>query len=307
MKNKINISQLIVAIEKKLQTHFKDKTLCTQYAWWLVQAIAGKTEIELISANDIHWSTEHEQHLDQALDALINKHIPLQYLLGSTPFAGLDIIVRPPILIPRPETEEWICNLIDQLHPFKQEQLWILDLCTGSGCIALALADALPKAKVYATDINDAALELARENARHNQISNVTFLRSDLFNEISSAFKFDIIVSNPPYIDPRSWNTLEPSVRDWEDKNALIAEDHGLALVKRIIDQAPDYIKSNDHLKNSRIPQLSMEIDATQGQAVSTYMKEHAYNQIEIIKDLEGKDRIASGRVDYVAPTAHSL
>lgn len=307
MKNKVNISQLIIAIEKKLQTHFKDKTLCTQYAWWLVQAITGKTEIELISANDIKWDTQEEQHLNDALDALINKNMPLAYILGSTPFAGLDIIVRQPILIPRPETEEWICNLIDQLHAFKHEQLWILDVCTGSGCIALALADALPKAKVYATDINDAALELAKENARHNQISNVTFLRSDLFNDISPTFKFDIIVSNPPYIDERNWNTLEPSVRNWEDKHALIASDHGLALIKRIIDQAPSYIKSNERLKNARIPQVSMEIDATQGHAVSTYMKEHAYNQIEIIKDLEGKDRIATGRVDYVAPTAHPL
>lgn len=224
-----------------------------------------------------------------------------------TPFAGLDIIARQPILIPRPETEEWICNLIDQMHEFKSEPLWILDLCTGTGCIALALADAFPKAKVYATDINDAALELAHENARHNQISNVTFLRSDLFNDIPSAFKFDIIVSNPPYIDERSWSTLEQSVRDWEDKNALIAADHGLSLIKKIIDRAPAYIKPNDKLKNARIPQVSMEIDSNQGHAVSTYMKEHAYNQIEILKDLEGKDRIATGRVDYVAITSHPL
>lgn len=307
MKNKVNISQLIIAIEKKLQTHFQDTTLCTQYAWWLVQAITGKSEIELISANDITWNAQEEQQLEQALDALIHKNMPLAYILGSTPFAGLDIIVRQPVLIPRPETEEWICNLIDQLHAFKSEPLWILDLCTGSGCIALALADALPKAKVYATDINDTALELARENARHNQISNVTFLRSDLFNEISPSFKFDLIVSNPPYIDERSWNTLEPSVRNWEDKNALIASDHGMALIKRIIQQAPSYIKPNESLKKAHIPQLSMEIDSTQGHAVSTYMKEHAYNQIEIIKDLEGKDRIATGRVDYVAPTAHPL
>lgn len=307
MKNKVNISQLISAIDQKLQTHFEDKTLCTQYAWWLVQAITSKTEIELISANDISWSNQQEKQLQEALDAIIDKHMPLSYILGSTPFAGLDIIVRPPILIPRPETEEWICNLIDQMLAFKHEPLWILDLCTGSGCIALALADALPKARVYATDINDAALELAHENARHNQISNVTFLRSDLFNDISPSFKFDIIVSNPPYIDERSWNTLEPSVRNWEDKNALIAPDHGMALIKRIIQQAPSYIKPNESLKNARIPQVSMEIDATQGHAVSTYMKEHAYNQIEIIKDLEGKDRIATGRVDYVAPTAHPL
>lgn len=307
MKHTVNVAQLIISIEKKLHTHFKDKILCTQYAWWLVQAITHKSEIELISTVTVDWSTDNAQQLEQSIDALINKHKPLAYILGSTPFAGLDILVRPPILIPRPETEEWICNLIDQLHPFKNEPLQILDMCTGTGCVALALADALPKAKIYATDINDAALELAQENARHNQISTVTFLRSDLFNEITPTFTFDLMVSNPPYIDERSWNTLEPSVREWEDKNALIAPEHGLALIKRIITQAPAYIKKNDQLKKAAIPQLSIEIDSTQGITVSTYLKEHAYNQIEILKDLEGKDRIATGRVDYVAATKHSL
>ena len=95
-------------------------------------------------------------------------------------------------------------------------------------------------------------------------------------------------------------------MREWEDKNALIASDNGLTLIKRIVDQAPLYIKPNADMKKNNIPQLVLEIDHTQGAAVSTYMKKHAYNQVCVHKDLEGKDRVASGRVDDVAITANS-
>ena len=237
---KTTIGHLISDIEKKLISKFKDATLCTQYAWWLIEAITQKTELQLISNEEITWGQKDQQALDDALDKLINKNMPLAYLLGSTPFCGLDIITKPPVLIPRPETEEWTANLIDQLQSVRNEPLWILDLCTGSGCIALALADALPKAKVYGTDIGDAALALAQENARHNHITNATFLYSDLFAQIPKEFTFDLIVGNPPYIDEKEWNTLEKSVTQWEDRNALIAPDHGLALIKRIIDTAPN-------------------------------------------------------------------
>jgi len=307
MKNIIPISTLITTIEKQLLPTFKDITTCTQYAWWLVQAITKKTEIELITTQGIPWTSAEQTDLEQILDALIDKHMPLQYVLGSTPFAGLDILTRPPVLIPRPETEEWTLALIDQLQALSNKKLWILDLCTGTGCIALALADALPQAKIYSTDISDQALALAKENAHHNQISHVTFLRSDLFNEISPDFTFDLIVSNPPYIDQKEWNNLDPSVRNWEDKDALVAPDQGLALIKRIIDQAPTYLKDNEELKKHNLAQLILEIDATQGNAVSTYMKEHGYTQVSIQKDLEGKDRVAIGRVDHVAATTHPL
>lgn len=181
------------------------------------------------------------------------------------------------------------------------EPLQILDLCTGSGCIALALADALPKAKVYGTDIADAALALAHENAQHNHITNVNFIKSDLFEKISAAQKFDLIVANPPYIPEQNWSTLEPSVKDWEDKHALIAPDQGLALIKKIIATAPAYLKPNNLLKKLGIHQLYIEIDETQGAIVSTYLQNHGYTHTTIAKDLAGKDRLASGRVDHVA------
>ncbi len=300
MKN-IQITKLVASIEEKLQKKFADATLCTQYAWWLLEYITQKQELDLISQNDIRWSDEEQKKLDDALTKLIKQDMPLSYLLGSTPFCGLDIITKAPVLIPRPETEEWCANLIDQLHHIRNEPLWILDLCTGSGCIALALADALPKAKVYGTDISDAAFALANENKSHNHIANVQFLRSDCFDQIPKEFKFDLIVGNPPYIPESQWQTLENSVRNWEDKNALIAPDNGLALIKRIIDQAPLYIKPNELMKKSHIPQLVLEIDSSQGKAVADYLALRQYNEVTIKKDLENKDRVATGRVDNVA------
>lgn len=296
---------LIALIQKQLLTKFQDAT-CTQYAWWLVEFITHKQELDLISQNDIDWSDQDQKKLEDALDNLINKDMPLSYLLGSTPFCGLDILTRPPVLIPRPETEEWTANLIDQLQSVRNEPLWILDLCTGSGCIALALADSLPKAKVYGTDIAEYSIALAKENARHNHITNIEFLYSDCFDNIPKEFKFDLIIGNPPYIDQKQWPTLDKSVAQWEDKNALIAPDNGLAIIKRIIDNAPEYLKPNALLQKKNIPQIVLEIDSTQGDAVSTYMKKHAYNQVCIHKDLEGKDRVASGRIDNVAITANS-
>lgn len=302
MKN-IPIASLISSLEKKLLPRFKDEILCNQYSWWLLQAITGKNDIALISNGHIELGINEENQLNDAIDKLINQNMPLQYLLGSTPFAGLDILIKPPVLIPRPETEEWTITLIEQLKPIHNEPLWILDLCTGSGCIALALADAFPKAKVYGTDISDGALSLAQENARHNHIPNVEFIRSNLFDQIPAHFTFDLIVGNPPYIASWQWDTLDNSVKLWEDKNALIAQDDGLALIKKIIKDAPSFIKSNKALQSKKIPQLTLEIDSTQGIVVTNYMKEHYYNHICIQQDLAGKDRVVSGRIDDMALT----
>lgn len=298
------VNTIISLIKNKLAAKFDDPILCHQYAWWLLQAITQQSELELITTQEIEWTNTQQAQLDDALDKIINQNMPLAYLLGSMPFAGLDILVQPPVLIPRAETEEWVCDLLDQMQNLRNGKLTILDLCTGSGCIALAFADAFPKAHVLATDISEEALKLARQNAKHNQISNVTFLHSNLFDAIAETNKFDLILANPPYIPESQWSTLEPSVKNWEDKNALIASDAGMALIKKIIDQAPKYLKDNELLEKNNIPQLAIEIDATQGTTLSTYLKNRGYTHISIIKDLEGKDRLACGRiVDVASPT----
>lgn len=299
---KQSVPALLITIEKELQSTFTDTGLCTQYAWWLLQAITHLPQITLISMHEIEWGKSEQEQLTKALHALMVNHMPIAYLLGTTPFAALDIIVRPPILIPRPETEEWCVDLIEKLRKAcPKEQLTILDLCTGTGCVALALADALPHARVYGIDISPEAFALAEENKNHNGITNVTFLRSDCFDQIHVDQAFDLIVANPPYIKENAWISLDPSVKEWEDKGALIAPDNGLQLIKRIIDQAPAYLRNNQCLAQEVLPQLVIEIDYDQGEAVADYLAKRGYNQINIRKDLEGKNRVASGRVDHVA------
>lgn len=292
--NSQNITHLIYEIACTLKPLF---TPAEEHAWWIIEAITGKQKSQLIAHETISLTPEQETKLHSWLNALINEHKPLQYLIGSVPFGNLDIIVKPPTLIPRPETEEWCLNLIDQLHTLHNQKLTVLDLCTGSGCIALALAQALPKSSIYGTDISDKALALANRNKIHNKIPNATFLHSDLFASILEEFTFDLIVSNPPYIAQSEWDNLDLSVTQWEDKQALIAPDNGLAIIESILQTAPRYLACNEEMQKLNIPQIIIEIGHEQGAAVHALMATYNYSNITIKQDLAHKDRIACGRI----------
>ncbi len=299
------ISSLITQISQQLLTAYKDPILCEQYAWWIIEAVTGKKQAYLIGESG-ELTPEQSEQITAWLARLIDDHMPIQYLIGTVPFNDVDILVEPPILIPRPETEEWCFNLIEQLKQLPHTTITILDMCSGSGCIALALAKSLPQAKVYACDINPQAIALSLRNVRHNQLSNVTFFESDLFNAVPRDLRFDLIVSNPPYIPPSAWHSLSASVTQWEDKRALIAEHNGLAIIEQIITHAPHYLRHNHEMQELTIPQLVLEIDYTQGASVQKLMQTAHYNHVAIKKDLEGNDRIAIGRVDYVATAART-
>ena len=159
-----------------------------QEAWWLVQKITSKNKSFLLLNRTIQLTSDQEITLFKWVNERINKK-PLQYILGSVPFCNLDILVKPPILIPRPETEEWSSDLIKKLPNIP---LNILDLCSGSGCITLALTKALPKARVIGLDIEQEAIDLALENKRHNDIHNVDFIKSDLYEAVHHK-TFDLI------------------------------------------------------------------------------------------------------------------
>lgn len=300
--NNYDVSYYITKIREKLLLAYNDPTLCQQYAWWLLQAISEKTKTELIAQSTVMLSSAQKNILEKWIILLVNEKMPIQYILGSVPFNDIDILVQPPTLIPRPETEEWCWYIIEHLTLLNDKKINILDLATGSGCIALALAHHLPQATIVATDIAPIALELAEKNKEHNNIiSNVTFINSDLFNALPCGVRFDIIVSNPPYIAPSEWNNLDQTVTQWEDYNALIAPDEGLEIIKKIIEQAPQFIQQNKEMKDKSIPQIVIEIGYQQGQQVKQLMMNAGYNDILIHKDLEKKDRIVMGRVDYVA------
>lgn len=298
MKKKSNFFDVLRDTQQALLARYDNPTLCNQYAWWMIQAISKKSEAQLITQKLIDWDDAQQAQLQKWIDQQVQHHEPLQYLLGSVPFCDVDILVKPPVLIPRPETEEWCIKLIEYLITMKNQKINILDVCSGSGCIAIALAKALPKATVFGVDIDDNALSLSQLNAHHNHVSNVTFLRSNLFEALSDAFRFDIIISNPPYISQEEYKTLDTSVREWESKRALVAADDGLALIKKIIKTAPSYIQPNNELKEKNIPQLIIEIGYQQGPDVASYMKQQGYSHVRVQRDLEGKDRVVTGRIE---------
>lgn len=293
----INVHEIIADIAQKLCNTYCNEPLCQQYAWWVLESITHTTKSSLLLQNNITLTLKQTETLQNWIDQQVKEKIPLQYLIGSVPFAECDIVVEPPILIPRPETEEWVVNLITLIKKSGLTSLRILDLGTGSGCIAIALAKALPHVSLYASDISKQALSLAKKNAVHNNVS-IEFIYSDLLQEIPPNLTFDIIISNPPYISSQEWKTLDESVRHWEDNRALIAPEDGLGILKDIIFTASKYLNPNELIKKSSIPNLFVEMGYKQATAVKKIFEEAGYHHILTYKDLFGNDRLVSGYFD---------
>ncbi len=295
MRKTIKVAECITDIEQQLLTVYDDALLCRQYAWWTLQTILKMDKAQLIAVDTLVLTDDQQTTIAHWLKELIVHKKPIQYLIGSVPFCEVAILVEPPILIPRPETEEWCAALIEQLKHLNNQQITILDLCCGSGCIAIALAQAVPRATVYAVDISPVAIALTKKNIAHNGVKNIFVVESDLFSAIPRELKFDLVVTNPPYIAEREWSSLDESVTRWEDKRALCASDEGLAIIKKIIEEVPGWIMYNEEIDTRNIPQLMIEIGYEQGPTVCALMRHADYADVKIGKDLEGKDRIVAG------------
>jgi len=213
---------------------------------------------------------------------------PLQYIIGRQEFWGLDFTVTPEVLIPRPETE-LIIEAALRIGGEKGTLLTIADLCTGSGCIAISLARERERAQLFATDISAKALVVARENARSHAVSaRIRFFEGDLFaplGELDIRGRIDIIVSNPPYIPSGDLGALQPEVRDYEPGMALIAGPEGTEIQKRIINEAPEFLKKDGA--------LILEMGLGQAAALAAIFKENGkYRAPEILNDLAGIERV---------------
>lgn len=229
-----------------------------------------------------------------ALEAVLKERearTPLQYLMGECAFMGYTFSVDERVLIPRQDTECLVELAASDMRAQLSEEgaPCVLDLCTGSGCIGIAAAKLCPAAAVTLADISEGALAVARENARALG-AQVKIVKSDLFSDISE--KFDYILSNPPYIPSQVIEGLMPEVRDHEPRLALDGEEDGLAFYRRIVRQAPQYLKAGGR--------LYLEIGAEQGEALRELLLENGFSDVRIEKDLAGFDRIAMGqwRVD---------
>ena len=228
-----------------------------------------------------------EENLYYELIGRRAEHVPLQYLTGEQEFMGLTFLVNESVLIPRQDTECLVEIVLKHLH----DGMHILDMCTGSGCILISLLHYSNDCVGVGVDLSEKALAVAKKNAKNlgnNGISdnmNATFLQSDLFENVDG--KFDIIVSNPPYIKTEVIDTLMPEVKDFEPMMALDGTEDGLEFYRRIIKEAKAYL--------NRGGQLFFEIGYDQGEEVSNLMQESGYVDVFVKKDLAGLDRVVYG------------
>lgn len=289
------IQAIIYALTRTLSAQY-DPLEANSIAWELVTFVTGKSKTELLLSASI--STAQQAQIEALLKKHLNESVPIAYLTNSVLFGDLQLSIRPPILIPRSETEEWCYKLIALLKPFSEQPLQILELCTGSGCIALALAHALPKATVVGVDIDPGAISLAAENSKRLGVTNCSWLHADLFSALACQ-QFDLIIANPPYIGHHESDLLDRSVRDFESPEALFAADDGYAIIKEIVSQAPSFIRYNQLLAAHHIPQLLIEIGAQQSDIVYSFLCTHNYVNIELWKDYQDHNRVACARVAY--------
>lgn len=218
-------------------------------------------------------------------DAYVHQQKPLAYSFGEVPFLDFMLSIEPPLLIPRPETEEWVLQLIESMRPYEHEPLHVADVGTGSGCIALALARAFPRWTVYALDINPQALACAQKNAERYHVQNIHYRESDLLSALS--LPLDMVVSNPPYISTAEYDNLDLSVKAWEDKRALVADDDGYGLLNTLIQQ----VLQKRITTHAAIPALVLEVGHQQAAQVRQKHL-HLFNNIVIKKDFCGKERV---------------
>ena len=205
------------------------------------------------------------------------KYEPLQYILGETEFYGYKIMVNKNVLIPRPETE----LLVEKIIHEEKSRARILDIGTGSGAIVIALAKNLNEMIIDAVDISESALKTAKQNADMNNVE-INFFQSDIFENVTN--KYDLIISNPPYISQAAYEQLPAEIREYEPKSALLAETNGLYFYKKILQNA------KEHLTKSG--KIYFEIGYDQAEKIIEIAKENGFSNIQVFKDLNGFDRI---------------
>lgn len=240
--------------------------------------------IDLALNLDLTFSNEEIQLWNSILDSL-KEEIPIQYLLGKTSFYGLEFEVNENVLIPRPETEELVEWIISnpQIHK-STNPLRILDIGTGSGCIAISLAKNIPNAQVFAIDVSVKALATAQKNAEINEV-NVTFLEKNILETDDLEQQFDIIVSNPPYVRKLEKQEIKKNVLDNEPHLALFVEDNdALIFYRKIAELAQKNGSPNG--------QLFFEINQYLGKEMMELLEKMSFKNIELRKDIYGNNRM---------------
>lgn len=276
-------------IESLNQNKIEDASL---KARMLLSNILDKSKEYLIIHDEEEINDKINNLYMQKIERLRN-YEPIQYIINNQEFMGFDFYVDNNVLIPQPDTEnlvEEVLTIINSLKKeFKEKNMYVLDLCTGSGAIAISLSKILDSNRilVYGSDISDKALKIAEENAMQN-CSKVVFLKSDIFKNINESYKFDIIVSNPPYIETKTIEGLSEEVRK-EPHIALDGGEDGLYFYKQIINNAKKYLNPNGY--------LAFEIGYNQKKLVEDLLEKNGYKNIYSKKDLSGNDRVIIAQI----------
>lgn len=215
-------------------------------------------------------------------------HQPIQYIIGQADFMGEKFLVNPSVLIPRDETELLVRKAVEIIN--KNNFTQILDMCTGSGCIACMIAKLTP-AQVVGTDISTEALHTAFSNMEKFELFNkATFRKSDLFDKIREDEKFDMIVSNPPYIPPKNKQTIQKEVSFEPDLALYTTDEKGLEFYEKITQTAPQYLNKNGY--------LMFELGINQSHDVAEILNKNGFSQIQVLKDLANIDRVIFGKME---------
>lgn len=272
----MTLRTLFTTYSEKLQPIY-GKQEAESLVFWLFEAFLNKGKMEILKDENLG---EIPEELEFAFSQLLEKR-PIQYILGKGPFYGREFKVNSSVLIPRNETEELVHLIIKEN---KRLNLNILDIGTGSGCIPISLALEIPSSKIFALDISEEALRVAKKNANMLE-AGVEFFQIDILNEEIPVRDLDIIVSNPPYVCESEKSFMHENVLNFEPHLALFVKDNDPLIFYKIIAK-----KAKTKLKSGG--RLYFEINEVLGQKVQQLLEELGYKEIAVLKDLNDKDRI---------------
>jgi release factor glutamine methyltransferase len=249
----------------------------------LLMFVLGCDRAYLFAHSDRRLTSDEQLRYEEALCQRA-RGVPAQYITGHQEFWGMDLLVSPAVLVPRPETEHLVEAVLELANP--AAKLRFIDVGTGSGCIALALAKQFPHADIHATDISADALEIARANAsRHNLQDRVHFRHCDLLAGVEDG-AFDFVVSNPPYVGDYEADTVEAQVRKFEPRLAVFAGQTGMEVIERLLPEAHRVLRPDGW--------LVMEMGYTTRERIAALL--HGWADVRFINDLQGIPRVLAAR-----------